>query len=71
MPDAYGQLLDATIQHLEDLKSRGARHVAVAPETLRALAQPAKTEPKNPMPTSTPTLRATELALPIASPGAA
>jgi DNA polymerase len=40
MPDAYGQLLDATIQHLEDLKSRGARHVAVAPETLRALAQP-------------------------------
>jgi uracil-DNA glycosylase len=43
MPDAYGQLLDATIQHLEDLKSRGARHVAVAPETLRSLAQsPAK-----------------------------
>ena len=41
MPDAYGQLLDATIQHLEDLKSRGVRHVAVAPGTLRALAQPA------------------------------
>jgi DNA polymerase len=41
MPDDYGQLLDATIQHLEDLKSRGARNVAVAPETLRALAQPA------------------------------
>jgi DNA polymerase len=40
MPDAYGQILDATIQHLEDLKSRGVRHVAVAPETLRALAQP-------------------------------
>jgi len=40
MSDAYGQLLDATIQHLEDLKSRGARHVAIAPETLRALAQP-------------------------------
>ena len=41
MPDDYGQLLDATIQHLEDLKSRGVRHVAIAPETLRALAQPA------------------------------
>jgi DNA polymerase len=40
MPDAYDQLLDATIQHLEDLKSRGLRNVAVAPETLRALAQP-------------------------------
>ena len=43
MPDDYGQLLDATIQHLEDLKSRGVRNVDVAPETLRALAQsPAK-----------------------------
>ena len=40
MSDAYGQLLDATIQHLENLKSRGVRHVAVAPETLRALTQP-------------------------------
>ena len=71
MPDAYGQLLDATIQHLEDLKSRGVRHVLISPETFHAMAQPAKTEPKNPMPTSTPTPRATELALPIASPGAA
>jgi DNA polymerase len=41
MPDDYGQLLDATIQHLEDLKSHGVRNIAVAPETLRALAQPA------------------------------
>jgi len=41
MCSAYNQLLDATIQHLEDLKSRGVRHVAIAPETLRALAQPA------------------------------
>jgi len=37
----YNQLLDATIQHLEGLKARDVRHVAVAPETLRALAQPA------------------------------
>jgi hypothetical protein len=42
MSAAYHELLDATIQHLESLKSRGVRHVAVAPETLRALAQPAK-----------------------------
>jgi DNA polymerase len=40
MAGPYEQLLDATIQHLEDLKSRGVRHVAVSPETLRALAQP-------------------------------
>lgn len=37
----YDQLLDATIHHLEGLKARGTRHVAVLPETLRALAQPA------------------------------
>jgi len=40
MAGAYELLLDATIQHLEDLKSRGVRYVAVSPETLRALAQP-------------------------------
>jgi DNA polymerase len=40
MSDDYRQLLDATIQHLESMKARGARHVAVAPETLRALARP-------------------------------
>jgi DNA polymerase len=50
MPDDYGQLLDATIQHLEDLKSHGVRHVAIAPETLRALVQPpaAKSQISNP-----------------------
>jgi DNA polymerase len=42
MATEYDQLLEATIQHLEDLKTRGVRHVAVAPETLRALAQPVK-----------------------------
>jgi DNA polymerase len=47
MSDAYGQLLDATIQHLEDLKSRGVRNIAVSPETLRALSQPAKSQIPN------------------------
>jgi uracil-DNA glycosylase len=46
MSSTYDQLLDATIQHLEDLKSRGVRHVAVAPETLRALAQPLAGQPQ-------------------------
>lgn len=41
MPSAYEQLLDATIQHLEDLKTQGVRFVAVSPDALRALAQPA------------------------------
>jgi DNA polymerase len=39
MSSTYHQLLDATIQHLEGLRSRGVRHVAVSPEILRALAQ--------------------------------
>ena len=47
MSAAYHELLDATIQHLENLKSRGVRHVAVDPATLRALAVP-------PKPASTP-----------------
>ncbi|HEV2434459.1 MAG TPA: uracil-DNA glycosylase family protein [Verrucomicrobiae bacterium] len=46
MSSTYDQLLDATIQHLEDLKSRGVRHVAVATETLRALAQPLAGKPQ-------------------------
>jgi DNA polymerase len=41
MSAAYDQLLDATIRHLEELKSMGVRHVSVAPETLRSLARPA------------------------------
>ena len=40
MSSTYNQLLDATIQHLEDLKARGVRHLAVTPETLRGLTQP-------------------------------
>jgi uracil-DNA glycosylase family 4 len=38
MTDAYQQLLEATIQHLEDLKSRGTRFVSVTPELLTELA---------------------------------
>jgi DNA polymerase len=40
MAVTYDELLDATIQHLEALKSRGARSVAVSAETLRSLSQP-------------------------------
>ena len=42
MSGAYDELLDATIQHLEGLKSRGVRNVSVSAETLRALTQPVK-----------------------------
>jgi DNA polymerase len=45
MSATYSELLDATIQHLEALKSRGARSVAVSAETLRSLSQPAPKAP--------------------------
>jgi len=45
MSSAYDQLLDATIQHLESLQASGVRHVAIAPETLRALTLPVSRSP--------------------------
>mgnify|MGYP001164626236 CR=1 FL=1 len=42
MSDDYQQLLDSTIAHLESLKARGVRFVAVSPETLTALSEPPK-----------------------------
>ena len=46
MTSAYDQLLDATIQHLENLQARGIRHVAVSAETLRSLSPPAARLPR-------------------------
>ena len=40
MTDAYRQLLDATIAHVQGLKAASVRHLAVAPETFAALAAP-------------------------------
>jgi DNA polymerase len=42
VPANYNELLDATIQQLELMKSRGSRLVAVSPETLRALTSPTR-----------------------------
>lgn len=50
---SYLQLLDATINHLEGLKARGARFVLVSPEALRTLTQPlrpASATPRAPRP---------------------
>src|SRR5262245_20619734 len=38
MTDPYQQLLEATIQHLEGIRARGARFVSVTPELLTQLA---------------------------------
>jgi uracil-DNA glycosylase len=39
MNDTYNRLLDATVQHLQELKARGVRFIPVAPESLKALSQ--------------------------------
>ena len=54
MSAPYNELLDATIQHLENLKARGVRHVAVEAETLRALALPPKAVPTAATPAAKP-----------------
>jgi uracil-DNA glycosylase family 4 len=46
MSAAYNELLDATIQHLEDLKSRGLRYVTVSAETLGSLSQAPLRQPE-------------------------
>lgn len=38
MSDAYQELLDSTIEHLQSLKARGIRFVSVSPENLSALS---------------------------------
>jgi len=46
MRPSYEQLLDAAIQHLQDLKAQGVRYVNVSPETLQALALPPRRVPQ-------------------------
>jgi uracil-DNA glycosylase family 4 len=40
MPASYRELLEATIRHLDDLKSRGVRFVKITPNVLTSLAEP-------------------------------
>ncbi|PYK99763.1 MAG: uracil-DNA glycosylase [Verrucomicrobia bacterium] len=40
MSVGYQQLIEATIQHLEDLKAQGARFINLSPETLEGFASP-------------------------------
>jgi uracil-DNA glycosylase len=63
MDAAYDQLLTATITHLEELKSRGVKHLPVAPDSLANLtrpatakspAEPARREPARATPVNAP-----------------
>jgi len=57
MPDAYTQLLDATIRHLEELQSRGVRFVPVSRETLARLNEPRAVRRLAPLPAQTTVAR--------------
>ena len=46
MSDLYHQLLEASIQHLQDLQARGVRFVSVSQQTLNALAGQTRPTPK-------------------------
>ena len=68
MSSDYDQLLDATLQHLESLKARGVRHVAVSPESLLSLAQPAPRPVVLPQTTPTPSETPKMAKIPIPAP---
>lgn len=68
MSSVYDQLLDATIRHLENLQAQGRRHVAVAPETLRALAMTPGVANKQSVPTTAPARSQTAPIAPSARP---
>lgn len=75
MDAAYDQLLTATITHLEDLKSRGVKHLPVAPDSLANLARPATAknpaEPARREPPRAPQIEAPTSSRPVISPAAA
>jgi len=52
MSGAYQALIEATIEHLHDLKRRGVRFVEIDSDTLRDLSQPSSSPPPKPRPTA-------------------
>src|SRR5260221_13398267 len=47
MSDLYHQLLEASIQHLQELQGRGVRFVSVSQQTLNALSEQSRPAPKS------------------------
>jgi uracil-DNA glycosylase len=66
MPDTYQDLLDAAIQHLEDLKARGVRYVPVTAQTLDALNE--NVVPVAATKTSAPPFQPVSRSVPAAAP---
>jgi DNA polymerase len=69
MSDAYTKLLDATIQHLEDLKAHGEKFVSASPDALKSLkAAPRAAAAKPPAPRAEPAPRSQPTSEPSAQP---
>src|SRR5882724_8510979 len=69
MSDVYHEILDATIQHLQELKTQGVRFIPVSAESLMALNQSPRTVAKNiptPAPAAKPVPRPVPATPPIA-----
>ena len=69
MSDVYNELLDATIQQLQELKAQGVRFVPVSAESLAALNQSPRVAPKNisaPARVASPTPRPVPTPQPVA-----
>ncbi|HLP78929.1 MAG TPA: uracil-DNA glycosylase, partial [Candidatus Paceibacterota bacterium] len=54
MSDAYRQLLDSAIEHLQSLKAQGVRFVSVTPESLTSLSETPRPAVTTPQPISRP-----------------
>jgi DNA polymerase len=65
MADAYQELLNATVRHLEQMRRRGVKRVKVSPEALRAIS--GSLPPASPAPAA----EVGETLLPAAAPSAA
>ena len=67
MSAAYQQLLDAALAHLQRMQEQGTRFVAVAPDTLAALAMPVRTKTSQFVPAA-PATRAATIPTPMPKP---
>jgi uracil-DNA glycosylase len=68
MSDVYHELLDATIQQLQDLKAQGVRFVPVTPEGLSALNEAPRVVKNAPTPVIQPIPASTPISAPAIAP---
>jgi uracil-DNA glycosylase family 4 len=68
MPGEYDQLLEATIEHLQQLKARGSRFVTVDNAVLKALTAPAPAAGRPAAMVPSPALRVSPASAPVVTP---